>query len=173
MTDDMCDLVHDRTSWFGYAAASWAFTFGCLHLAWATGWYIGLEKQQAQSAFAHPWFLVYDLVVAGMCALGVGVATALVRPWGLRLPRRAVGGIAAAGTALLALRGGAAVAQAISLAARNEFVLRPMHLWDAWFCLGALLFALATWKYWTRALREAGCHCDRHGVAAQEPTTTE
>src|SRR5574341_219002 len=80
-----------RSSWAGYGAALWALIFAAFHLVWATGWYIGLEAEPARAAFANRWFLVYDLVVAGMCAFAVPVALALTMPWGRRLPRWLVG----------------------------------------------------------------------------------
>ena len=140
---------HNGVAWPAYFASVWAFVFACLHLAWATGWYIALDEQQARTAFGQPGFLVYDLVVAAVCVFGIGVALALVRPWGQRLPRGVVGALAWAGTAILVLRSGGAVVQGLYFVAIGSFVLRAMHLWDAWFCLGALLFGLGTWKYWS------------------------
>jgi len=61
------------------------------HIIWAAGWYVGLDAEQAQKAFAKPWFMAYDLVVAGMCAFAVPVTLGLVQPWGRRLPRRLLG----------------------------------------------------------------------------------
>jgi hypothetical protein len=141
---------YGRMSWAGYGAVLWAFAFACFHVVWAAGWYVGLDAQQARAAFAHPGFLAYDLVVVVLCLFAGVVALAFVRPWGQRLPRRQVGLIGWAGTVLLALRGGAAIIVAVQAAAAGSFSLRPMHVWDAWFCLGALLFGLSTWRYWAR-----------------------
>jgi hypothetical protein len=74
----MSDQDHLTGSWMGYGAALWALIFAAFHIVWATGWYIGLEEEPASTAFAKRWFLVYDLVVAGMCAFAV--------PWRWRLP---------------------------------------------------------------------------------------
>ncbi len=49
----------------GYVAALWALIFAALHLAWAMGWYVGLDHESARQAFQRRWFLVYDLVAAG------------------------------------------------------------------------------------------------------------
>jgi hypothetical protein len=87
----MTDKDHGGAAWFGYGAALWALIFSLLHVVWAAGWYVGLQAEEARKAFDQPWFLAYDLIVAGICAFGVVVALALVQPWGRRLPRRLVG----------------------------------------------------------------------------------
>ena len=144
-----------RASWVGFAAAFWALAFAGLHVAWATGWYIGLAEQQARAAFARPWFLAYDLIVVVLCVLAGLLALAMVRPWGQRLPRRWVGLAAGVGTVILALRGGLAIAYQAHAVTTGSFVFHPMQVWDAWFCLGALLFGLATWTYLIRARRRS------------------
>jgi hypothetical protein len=137
-----------RESWVGYAAALWAMIFAALHIIWATGWYIGLNQELSQKAFQQRWFLIYDLVVAGMLILAVSVALAFVRPWGMRLPRLLVGGLAWSGAALLVLRGAAGVAQAVYLLASGQNILVVYRLWEVWFCLGAFLFGLGAWRFW-------------------------
>lgn len=134
--------------WAAYAAALWALVFAVLHLVWAAGWYVGLEQEQARKAFDKTWFLVYDLVVAGMCAFAVPVALALAQPWGRRLPRWLVGLFAWSGTTLLVLRGGGTIVQTVYFAAVGRFVPEWMMLWELWFYLGAVLFALSTWRFW-------------------------
>ncbi len=115
-----------RESWAGYAAATWALIFALLHVVWAMGWHIGLDPELARQAFQQRWFLIYDVVVAALCALAVWVALALVRPWGSRLPRSLVGGLAWSGTAVLILRGGAGAAQTVySPLFSPGFVARP------------------------------------------------
>jgi len=140
-----------RESWAGYAAATWALIFALLHVVWAMGWHIGLDPELARQAFQQRWFLIYDVVVAALCALAVWVALALVRPWGSRLPRSLVGGLAWSGTVVLILRGGAGAAQAVYVAATGRSVMEVYRLWEAWFCLGALLFGISTWQYWRRS----------------------
>ena len=46
-----------QSSWIEYLAALWAFVFALLHVAWAFGWYIGLDEGMAREAFARGWFL--------------------------------------------------------------------------------------------------------------------
>jgi hypothetical protein len=64
------------------------------------------------------------------------VALALVQQWGRRLPFSLLGILAWGGTGLLALRGGAGVAQDVYLAAIGRNLPDMAALWDVWFCLG-------------------------------------
>jgi hypothetical protein len=147
-------MMSFRESWAGYGAALWALIFAVLHVVWATGWYVGLNEELSRQAFQQRWFLIYDLVVAGLCALAVWVALALVQPWGRRLPRLLVGGLAWCGTALLVLRGGAGAVQTAYVLATGRSILVVYRLWEVWFCVGAILFGLSTWRFW-RASRGA------------------
>lgn len=122
--------------------------FAAFHLVWATGWYIGLEAEPARTAFAKRWFLVYDLVVAGMCAFAVPVALALTLPWGRRLPRWLVGLFAWVGVGLLVLRASGSLIQLLYMVATGTFVPRPRDLWEVWFYLGAVLFGISAWRFW-------------------------
>ncbi len=145
----MTDADRRDSSWLAYGAALWSLTFACLHIVWAAGSFIGLEAEFARKAFAQHWFLAYDLAVAGTCLFGVAIALALVRPWGRRLPRWAVGGLAWAGTGLLTLRAASSLAQVLYLVVQGSFVVRPMHFWEIWFYVGAILFGSSTWRFWT------------------------
>lgn len=145
----MNGIDRDHSPWLAYGAASWALIFGVLHSMWATGWYIGLDRTFAQKAFAQPWFLAYDLAVAVMCLVAVWVALALVRPWGRRVPRWALGGLAWCGTGLLMSRAIASIVQLLCQVATGSFVARAMLVWEVWFYVGAILFGLSTWQFWT------------------------
>ena len=136
-----------KNLWAGYGAALWALIFAALHVVWAAGWYIGLQEEQARRAFQQTWFLVYDLVAAMICALGVIVALAFVQLWGQHLSRRLLSIFAWCGTGLLVLRGAAGIIKIIYLAAIGRSILDPMALWDVWFCLGAVLFSLMIWQF--------------------------
>jgi hypothetical protein len=142
----------------GYAAAVWAAVFAVFHLMWAGGWYIGLNQEEARKALANPWFMAYDLVVAAMLIVAAGVALALIQPWGRRQPRRLLGFFAWAGTGLLVLRAGASVVQATYLLLVGRFEWHHVGIWDPWFCLGAVLFSLITWRFW-RAASAAQARC--------------
>ncbi|HEU4390732.1 MAG TPA: DUF3995 domain-containing protein, partial [Blastocatellia bacterium] len=138
---------HESRVW-GYGAALWALIFAVFHVIWATGWYVGLNPETASIAFAKTPFLVYDLVVAGMCAVAVPVALALAMPWGRRLPRRLVGLFAWSGTGLLALRSVASLIQAVYLIGTSQFPIGTRGLWELWFYVGAILFGVATLRFW-------------------------
>src|SRR4030095_1299372 len=106
-----------KGSWVGCGAALWSLIFAALHVAWAMGWYVGLDHESARRAFQRRWFLVYDLVAAGLCLVAFVLALAFVQEWGRRLPFSLLCILAWVGTGLLALRGGASVAQDVYLAA--------------------------------------------------------
>lgn len=144
----MSDQDHLSSSWVGYGAALWALIFAVFHIVWAAGWYIGLDAEQSRIAFAKRWFIVYDLVVAGMCAVAVPVALALVQPWGRRLPRSLIGVLAWGGTGVLVLRAGGSLIQLLYMVATGTFVPRPRDLWEVWFYIGAVLFGISTWRFW-------------------------
>ena len=147
MTTPASGLEGLRSSWVGYGAALWALIFAVFHVIWATGWHVGLQKDPT-AVVGKTWFLVYDLVVAGMCAFAVPVALALGMPWGRRLPRRLVGLFAWGGTGLLVLRGGGSAIQAVYLIGTRQFPIEIRSLWELWFYLRAVLFSLATWRFW-------------------------
>jgi SAM-dependent methyltransferase len=148
------DPLPSRLSWAGYAAAAWALIFGVLHLVWAAGWYIGLPEAFARQAFQDTRFLVWDVVAGGLCLLAVPVGLAVAQPWGRRVSRRLVGLLAWGVTALLGLRGAAGAAQAVYFTAIGRKFRHPAMLWwEAWFCLGAILFGLGTWAFWRASRR--------------------
>lgn len=149
------DSSRAKGAWAAYAAALWALIFAFLHGAWAAGWYVGLPEAEARWAFSRRWFWFYDVIVTAACALAVLVALALVRPEGHRAPRRLVGILAWSGTGLLVLRGGGGILQTVYLVAAGRYVPKPMHLYELWFCLGAILFSMSLWRFRqrTRSLR--------------------
>lgn len=148
MTATRYEPARTRPPWVAWAAAVWALVFAVVHLVWGAGWYVGLDAATARAAFANPWFLAYDLAVAGACLVAVPVALALGMPWGRRVPRRLLGTIAWTGTVLLGLRSVASLIQAAYVVVTGRFTLRAMGIWEPWFYLGAVLFGLSTWRYW-------------------------
>jgi hypothetical protein len=119
------------------AAMLWALVFAALHLAWAFGWYVGLDAVAATAAFSRPWFLAYDLAVAAGC-LVTGVACGVVARH-RRPPMRAtrmiclgaaiiVGARAAAGVGALAWR--------VSTSGNAGAIY-----WESWFVVGAVVLA--------------------------------
>ena len=144
-------LTFQKKDWPVYAAAAWALIFALFHLIWAAGWYVGLDAEQTQKAFAKPLFLAFDLLIAVMCMIAVPVALALVRPWGERLPRKMIGALAWSGSLLLGLRAVASLIQTVYLVAAGKFAAGPrMVLWEAWFYVGAILWGLTVWKFKVR-----------------------
>ena len=144
------------SSWTAYAAALWASVFAVFHVIWAAGWYPLLNADGARVAFATPWKWAFDVVVAAMCVVAVPVVLAPVMSWGQRAPRRLIYMLACVGSALLVIRSAASVAQVGYLLATGRFRLANLGVWEPWFYLGAILFALSTWRsrHWShRRLR--------------------
>ncbi|MGE0131453.1 MAG: hypothetical protein AB7U82_25505 [Blastocatellales bacterium] len=139
-----------RHRWIAYAAACWALIFAVFHIVWAAGWYILLDPVEAAAAFASPWMLAYDLVVAGMCMVAVPVALALALPRGRRVPRRLLLPLALIGVGLLALRAVASLVQVAYFAAIGRFRFEDLGVWEPWFYVGAALFTLDLWWYGQR-----------------------
>jgi hypothetical protein len=123
--------------------------FAVFHVVWAMGWYVGLDVETARRAFDMTWKLVYDIVIAGMCVLGVLVALAFVQPWGQRVPLKCIRFVGWCATGLLLLRGGGSVIQIVYLVltARLRTILKPMALWEVWFYVGATLFCVSFWRF--------------------------
>jgi hypothetical protein len=144
-------LYFPNGSWVGYGAAFWAFVFAVFHIIWAMGWYVGLDPESARIAFAKTAFLIYDIAVAGMCLFAVPVALALVMPWGRRQPRWLLGFFAWTGTGLLVIRSLASIVQGGYLLAAGQFPIEIGFIWELWFYLGAILFGVSTWRYWSRS----------------------
>lgn len=130
-----------------YAAAAWAGIFSALHVAWAAGWYVGLPATEAEVAFARGWFWTYNLIVAGACLLGFLVALAFVEPWGRRLPRPLLRGVAWIGTCVLVARAIGSLLQLTYRLLKGRYAWAPMQLYELWFYLGAVLFAAALWRF--------------------------
>jgi hypothetical protein len=147
-------------SWVAYAAALWASVFAVFHIVWAAGWYPLLEAEQARIAFANPWKWAYDVVVAGMCVIGVPVALAPVMSWGRHVPRRLLYTLAWTGSALLVVRSAASLLQAGYLFTTGRFRFAAIGIWEPWFYVGAILFSLNTWRS-SRVGKERGAELDR------------
>jgi hypothetical protein len=138
-----------RNFWAAYGAALWSVLFAALHAAWAAGWYVGLPADQARRAFQRTWFWVYDITAGVLCALGVIIALALVRPLERHLFHKLFSLLAWCGTGLLVLRAAAGVTKIIYLAlVVGRDAPHTAALWDVWFCLGAVLFILAIRQSW-------------------------
>ncbi|MGH7679489.1 MAG: DUF3995 domain-containing protein [Gemmatimonadaceae bacterium] len=143
----MTALNAQNHRWIAGAAAAWSLIFAAFHFIWAAGWYIGLaDPVQAAETFAKPAFLAYDLVAGAMCVVAVPVSLALGTPW-MGIPRRLLVPLAWAGTALLGARAVASLVQGVIELATGTFSFQRMGMWEPWFYLGAVLFALNLWLY--------------------------
>lgn len=153
--------------WVAYAAALWASVFAVFHIVWAAGWYPLLHAEQARIAFATPWKWAFDVLVAAMCVIAVPVVLAPVMSWGQHLPRRLIDGLACIGTALLVLRSTASLVQTGYFASVGRFRFAAIGIWEWWFHLGAILFALSTWRL--MAIRHTRRLIERAGVIDNAP----
>ncbi len=121
-------------------ASVWALFFAAVHLAWACGWYVGLDPVGAATAFARPWFLAYDIIVALGCVIAASAFSVLAANHGGRLRSAAhvVSVVAGVVVALRAVAGLGAIGwRGLGLAGASA------SGWDLWFVLGAVLFAAA------------------------------
>lgn len=131
-----------------YAAAAWALIFGIFHLIWAMGWYVGLESNEAEKAFARPLSYAFNLLVAAMCAVAVMIALAFARRYEKRRFYRSISALAWSGTILLVLRSSASVVQMVYLLVTKRFSGEPrVFLWELWFYCGAILWGLTVWYF--------------------------
>ena len=118
------------------AAALWSLIFAAVHLAWAGGWYVGLDPVAAAAAFDRPWFLAYDVVVALACLIAAGAFGVMAVNHGGRF-RSAAHVVIVMATGVVAVR---AVTGLGALAWRGFALVSG---WDVWFLLGAVLFGAA------------------------------
>ena len=145
--NEIMNQSREKSFWIEYGAALWALIFAALHIAWAFGWYVGLDAESASKAFERGWFLAYNLIAAGLCAAAVAVALALIQSRGKRFPRSLLNVLAWSVAGILTLRGAAAVVTALYFAAVGRSISSVFSIWDAWFCLGAILFGASVWRF--------------------------
>ncbi|WP_255170196.1 DUF3995 domain-containing protein [Natrononativus amylolyticus] len=120
----------------GYAAAAWALLFGAAHVYWAVGGTLGLQGNAMTGVL-----LAINLIAIPLCFLAAIVALALVRSWGVVVPRRLWHAAAWGAGGVLALRGVVGLAQTVLSQEPTPLLLAA---YDSWFLLGgALFFALA------------------------------
>ena len=148
--------------WLPFAATTWAFAFGCLHLVWALGlnesgfrWSLALSGQAETDLIHDPALRLEGLWgVVTLCWLAALIALATVLPWAARLPYRlrliGVWGV----TVVLLLRAffytgfvfsGLRVAGVLPVSKRADptWYRWDLVLWSPWFLLGAVLFGLS------------------------------
>jgi hypothetical protein len=146
--------------WAAYGACAVAFGYAAVSLYWAAGGTAGLGTVggvAARMARSGGAVAVGVIVVTVLLKTAGGlVALAMVRPWGQRLPRRALGLAGLAGSVVLVLYGAAGVTGealvetgAIRPSSPVDWTALRWHLglWDPWFLAWGLLLAIATWGY--------------------------
>jgi Protein of unknown function (DUF3995) len=118
--------------------------FGAPHIWWALGSSLAFPGGDVsyQVFMSATWRIVFDWIVVLLCAVGFGVALALVRPWGRRLPLRPLRAAAWTASAMLTLRGVAGVA--VDGLRDVEFPMRPVF--TVAFVVGGVLFGGVAWR---------------------------
>ena len=149
-----------------YLACAWAFLFAAMSFYWALGGTVGLESlgtfaDSAQSD--SPSFIVFVWITALLKVFAGLFALALIRPWGrfvphwMRLATWPAGILLALYGAALLIQHGLMAVGVIDIPAGLGRTALPWHLlvWDPFWLLGGILFALAGWYYrqTTRVLR--------------------
>ncbi|MFC5185913.1 DUF3995 domain-containing protein [Actinomadura harenae] len=132
-----------------HAAALWGVLFSAVHVYWLADGRLGLPH--GRSIYGTPALLVIDVIAVPASLVAAGMALALLRSWGERLPQRMLNTALWGTTALLivhalpsvpdwiALSTGAR--DAATLSAEDRFVT---FLYEPWFMAGGVLFGLAT-----------------------------
>ncbi|WP_328923621.1 DUF3995 domain-containing protein [Streptomyces sp. NBC_00190] len=159
MTTAPAPAHHGRSrTWPGYAAAAAALAYAAPHFWWGAGIAATFPGDFA-SAPHGTWEAAIGYWGMGVVALiGAVVALALVRPWGLRLPRRALCvpsltasvGMTLWGFTYFALQYLLAAGRVVSAPA---FVAKDVHPQAAWglfwyglFVLWCLMLGVAAWN---------------------------
>jgi Protein of unknown function (DUF3995) len=141
-------------TWPAYAAAAWAFLFAAVSFYWAAGGRLGVGtigrsitepiEQGDPVAVAALWLTAVLKVVGGLVAL------ALVRRWGRRLRRLALGLVWTAGVLLtiygaaLLVQHGLMAADVVGKGTLDDTAIRGhLLLWDPYWLLGGLLYLAA------------------------------
>lgn len=146
--------------WAAYGAAVAAFAYAAVSLYWAAGGTAGLstvggpaEKMARSGGAAAAAVIVVTVLLKTAGGL---LALAMVRPWGNRLPGRALGIAGLAASAVLLVYGavevaGEALAETgtVRVPRSADWTALRWHLglWDPWFVVWGLLLAAATWGY--------------------------
>ena len=158
-----------RTAWAAYAACALALLSAIPSFYWAAGGTIGLDTVggaiEELARARDPAGVALGISAGALKVAGAVLALALVRPWGRRVPRRLLAGVAGAASVVLTLYGGLLVAVGALVLAG---VIRPagpvdraalrwhVLLWDPWFLVWGLLLGVATWHYAGRSRDRGG-----------------
>ena len=134
-----------------YGAFAWMVLFAVVHMYWLVGGTVGLPP--GRKVTDNTGLLIADVIAVPLCIVGAAVALALARPDRAR-PRPRTLQRLGAGTAVLAVvhAATAMVSWALlplgmldgELSDEERFSL---FLYEPFWLLGGILFALATWEY--------------------------
>ncbi|MCP2340502.1 DUF3995 domain-containing protein [Actinomadura rupiterrae] len=133
-----------------YTAAVWGVLFSAVHVYWLADGRLGLPD--GRSIYSTPALLVIDVIAIPASLGAAGMALALIRPWGRRLPRRALAGAVWGTTAVLLVHALPSIPDWIGLIAgardAADFSSEERFttfLYEPWFMTGGVLFGLAAW----------------------------
>ncbi len=140
--------------------------FAAISFYWGSGGTLGLDtiggSIESLGRAHDPLMLAAAWVTGLVKLLGSVLALALVRPWGTRLPRWAITVLGWGAAAALTLYGGVLV---VTEALVASGLLKPaepvswkpllwhLYVWDMYFLIWGILFALAAWHF-TRRIRQ-------------------
>jgi len=149
-----------RTAWAAYAACALALLSAVPSFYWAAGGTVGLDTVggaiEELARARDPAGVALGIGAGVLKVAGAVLALALVRPRGGRVPRRLLGGVAWAASAVLTLYGGLLVAVGALVLAGVIGPAGPVDrtalrwhvlLWDLWFLVWGLLLGVAAWHY--------------------------
>ena len=138
-TASTASAPRSRTAvWAGAAAGAWTVLFAAPHVWWLLGVSAGFPggADDHDAALDSAWFLLYDLFVLVLCAVGVLVALVTAGLLGRSVPRRLPRALAWLAAAVLTARGVAGLVAD----GRSDLV------WWPTFLLGGVLYGLTAWS---------------------------
>jgi len=157
--DSAAHRLRASRSWLmvapAYATCGWGVIFASVHLYWLLGGTVGLPT--GLSLHSNTPLLVIDIIAIPLCITAAVLALALVRPWGLRFPRRLLLTAAWGAAALFVVHAAPTIPDWVALAlGLRTAALTPMDrfsifLYEPWFLVGGILFGVAAWCYQRRS----------------------
>ena len=149
-----------RTAWAADAACVLALLSALPSFYWAAGGTSGLDTVggaiEELARARDPAGVALGVGAGVLKVAGAVLALALVRPWGRRVPRRLLSGVAWAASVVLTLYGGLLVAVGALVLAGVIGPAGPVDrtalrwhvlVWDLWFLVWGLLLGVAAWHY--------------------------
>jgi hypothetical protein len=146
-----------------YAACVVAALYAAVSFYWALGGTAGLDtlggSLEELASKGDPTVLSLTGMAGVLKVAGAALALALVRPWGLVVPRRLLLAAAWAGSVVLVLYGGLYVivgalvlAGVVDVSGTVDRTALWWHVlvWDLWFLVWGVLLGLAAWHYGRR-----------------------